>query len=194
VQNGKTFSVDPNRIFTENGRNCGTSLEISAAVKAFAGQLLAMILAPDGRTLRGGERFLVAVHNNTDVSGKAAHAKAGDLTASAFVKLSGASHGSFHDQADGAYLSNLEDDPDNFIFVSTISSVGFFAEKGFNVVVQKPAAELHSTRCSVDDGSLSVFSAQNAIPYICLEADAVNGAFRQRKMFESIYTLLKNQL
>jgi hypothetical protein len=192
---GKTLSVDPNRIFTENGRNCGGFYSGSErAVKNFAEEFLKIVLAEDGRNLRDGERFIVAVHNNSNVDEKHENQRASDLTATAFVKnvkFARTAHNSFQEQADGVYLSNLEDDADNFIFLSTPAFIGFFAEKHFNVVTQKSADKLTSKKCSVDDGSFSVFAAQSAIPYICLEADAKNGGLRQSQMFDSVYELLK---
>ena len=86
--------------------------------------------------------------------------------------------------------TSTETNADNFIFLSVPRCVGYFAEFGFNVVVQKAAAKPESKSCAVDDGSLSVFAAQNAISYICLESDGASGAFRQRQMLEAVYGLL----
>jgi len=191
---GKTYSIDPNRIYTDNGRSCNVSPEISETVKNFADELLGIILAPDGRTLRSNERFIVAVHNNTDVSAKAGSAQTGDLTAVAFIRAQSTKnliHGAFEAQADGVFLSNTETDEDNFIFLSSPQHIGYFAEKGFNVVMQKSAARLQSKQCTIDDGSLSVYSGQTSVPYICLEADGVNGYQRQRQMLEAVYALLQ---
>jgi hypothetical protein len=192
---GKSYTIDPNRIFTDNGRRCATAPEIDAAVKIFAEGLLKIILAPDGRNLRENERFVVAVHNNADVDLKDENARTGDLTAAAFLKAQssrgGDGHGAFSEQADGVFLSNAETDADNFVFLSTPARVGFFAEKGFNVVVQKAAARLRSMQCGVDDGSLSIYAALGGIEYICLEADGANGALRQRQMLEAVYALLQ---
>lgn len=191
---GKAYSIDPNRIYTDNGRSCNVANEISETVKNFADELLRIILAPDGKTLRSNERFIVAVHNNTDVSAKAANAQTGDLTAVAFIKAQSTknlAHGAFEAQADGVFLSNSETDEDNFIFLSSPQHIGYFAEKGFNVVVQKSATRLQSKQCRIDDGSLSVYSGQSSIPYICLEADGVTGYQRQRQMLEAIYALLQ---
>jgi hypothetical protein len=189
--NGKIFSLDPNRIFTDNGRTCDAlPAEIDLLVKDFAEKLLKVIFA-EGKGLRDGEKFIVAVHNNTDVDSKDEQARENDLTALAFVKTAG--HGAFQAQAEGAFLSNMEFDADNFIFLSSPKYLGFFVEKSFNVVVQKSAHKLRLPGCNVDDGSLSVFTAQNGIQYICLEADGVNGTFRQRQMFEAVYALLNEQ-
>jgi hypothetical protein len=190
---GKNYTIDPNRIYTDNGRNCNMPAEINQIVKSFADELLKIILDADGKSLRPNERFIVAVHNNTDVSAKAAAAQNSDLTAVAFLKgqsTRNLSEGAFEAQADGVFLSNTETDEDNFVFLSTPAHIGYFAEKGFNVVVQKPAARLQSKQCTVDDGSLSVYSGQTSVPYICLEADGTGGYARQRLMLEAIYALL----
>jgi hypothetical protein len=193
---GKIYAVDPNRIFTPNGRACGgfSFAGERAAVEKFAAAFLKIVLSPDGENdLRAGEKFIVAVHNNSDVGGKAASERTADLTAAAYAKNINphrAAPGSFAEQAAGVYLSNAETDPDNFVFLSApLSFIGFFAAQNFNVVAQKQPRELQSKNCRVDDGSLSVYAAQNGIPYICLEADAKTGGVRQRQMIESVYEL-----
>ena len=191
---GKTYSIDSNRIYTDNGRSCNVAGEISETVKNFADNLLKIILAPDGKTLREGERFIVAVHNNANVSAKVASAQASDLSALAFIKGQSTKNlvrGVFEAQADGVFISNTETDEDNFIFLSSSAHLGYFAEKGFNIVVQKSAARLQSKHCTADDGSLSVYAAQTSVPYICFEADGVSGYMRQRQMFDAIYSLFQ---
>lgn len=194
--NGKNYSIDPNRIYTENGRACNVAAEIRETVRAFADELLKIIFDVDGKTLRADERFIVAVHNNTDVSAKNSAAQSSDLTAVAFLRAQSTNnlvHGAFEAQADGVFLSNIETDEDNFIFLSSPAHLGYFAEKGFNVVVQKAPSKLQSKQCTIDDGSLSVYSGQKSIPYICLEADAATGYARQRQMLEAVYALLPEQ-
>jgi hypothetical protein len=193
---GKAYSIDPNRIYTDNGRMCNVAYEPNPAVKIFADNLLKLLLPPDGKSLRENERFIVAVHNNVDVSAKDSDAQSTDLTAVAFLKAQSTNnlvHGAFQDQADGVFLSNTETDEDNFVFLSSPAYMGFFAERGFNVVVQKAASKLQTRQCSVDDGSLSVYSSQNNISYICLEADGTNGAMRQRQMLEAVYALMPKE-
>lgn len=189
---GKNYSVDPNRIYTANGRRCGISSEIEAPVKAFTDELLKIILAADGKSLRRGESFLVAVHNNRDVDERVGEQKNGDLTAHAFaanINLQNYARGAFAVQAAGIFLSNNEFDADNFVLLSTARHLGFFAENNFNVVVQKTAQQLQTPDCALDDGSLSVFAGQNDIAYVNLEADAKNGAARQKQMLEAVYQL-----
>lgn len=190
---GRDYAVDPNRIFTENGRRCGVAPEAEPAVRGFADALLGIVFTPGGGRLRDGEGFVVAVHNNADADEKTGRERAADLTAAAFLRpgrSNGFSHGVFQEQAAGVYLSNREADGDNFVLLSTARLMAHFAERGFNVVVQKPAAELRDARCGVDDGSLSVYSALQGIPYVNLEADARTGGPRQREMLEAVYELL----
>lgn len=190
---GRSYDVDPNRVFTENGRRCAVSPEAEPAVKSFAEGLMGIIFADGGGRLRDGESFIVAVHNNADVDERGAREQDADLTAVAFVKAGThrpLSRGAFQEQAAGVYLSNQEADEDNFVFLSTPHLIAPFAGRGFNVVVQKAASGLRDKRCGVDDGSLSVYTALQDIPYVCLEADARHGGLRQREMLETVYALL----
>ncbi len=193
--NSKNYIVDPNRIFTENGRSCRyASADVDLVVKLFADNILKMLLKDDQRSLRDGESVLVAVHNNSDVDAKNIAMKAADLTALSFYKGDNSgrfSFGSLSDQAAGLFLSNLEADADNFVFLSSYTHLRYFTEKGFNVIIQKPASQLQSKKCTVDDGSLSVYSGQQGVPYICIEADGSDGGYRQRQMMEAIYQLIK---
>jgi hypothetical protein len=190
---GKSYRVDPNRIFTANGRRCaGFENEVNAEIENFSKRLLAIIF-PENAFLPGGKRIVVAVHNNTDVDNKNYRQQTSDLTAPAFVKNASASRhaasGAFEAQAAGVYLSNVETDADNFILLSSPRYLGFFAENNFNVVVQKSVRQIEANQCGFDDGSLSVYAGQNDIEYICLEADAVNGGLRQKQMIAAVYVL-----
>jgi hypothetical protein len=83
---GRGHSVDPNRIYTANGRRClNLPPDAEAAVKAFADSLLALLFAPGGARLREGETLFVAVHNNGDVEKSPAAERDSDLSAVAFV-------------------------------------------------------------------------------------------------------------
>lgn len=194
---GMSYSLDPNRIFTENGRQCAAfAPEIELLVKNFADSLLKIIFA-DGVKLRTGERFLVAIHNNRDVDERVDVAeKSNDLTALGFARqfvTTNLAQTEFQYQVEGVYLSNAEDDADNFVFVSTPTMLPFFVDEGFNVVLQKSAAKLAIKNCSIDDGSLSVFAGLKNVPYINLEADAKHGEFRQRQMIDAVYRLFYQQ-
>ena len=192
---GKNYTLDPNRIFTENGRSCNyPSPDLNLIVKLFSENILKILFKADGKTLRDGEMLIVAVHNNSDVDAKNPSARSTDLTAVSFFRGDNTerfSQGAFADQADGVFLSNMEADTDNFVFLSSLTYLRFFVEKGFNVIVQRPPSKLQLIKCSGDDGSLSVYSGQQNIPYVCLEADGTDGGYRQRLMFEAVYQLLK---
>jgi hypothetical protein len=205
---GRPYDIDPNRIYTANGRKClNLPPDAEAAVKAFADNLLNLLFAPGGARLREGETLFVAVHNNGDVETpppnnklsveqRLAKARDEDLTAVAFVKPLRSRttfRGAFEESAAGVYLSNTEGDEDNFIIVTEPRLLGPFAARGFNVIVQKPAAQLRAPGCSVDDGSLSVHAAFNNIPYLNLEVDIIGGAARQRQMLEAAYDFIKTK-
>ena len=194
---GTAFSVDPNRIYTPQGRKClNLPPDAEAAVKVFADSLLALLFAPGGASLREGEALFVAVHNNGDVERSPAAERDSDLNAVAFVKplrSRATFRGAFEESAAGVYLSNTEEDEDNFIIVTEPRLLGPFAARGFNVIVQRPAAQLRAPGCAVDDGSLSVRAAFNNIPYLNLEADITGGAARQRQMLEAVYDFIKSK-
>jgi hypothetical protein len=194
---GAAYTVDPNRIFTENGRACsGIAGDAETAVKAFADSLLKVLFPPEGKTLGEGEKFIVALHNNSNADARDEAARLGDLTAYSFTRIGTElqlSHGNYKFQAEGVYFSNTESDADNFIFLTTPRFLGFFVERGFNVVVQAAPAKLNWKDCNIDDGSLSVYAGKNNIPYINLEADSETGAFRQGVMIDAIYLLHKQQ-
>lgn len=193
----KGYSVDPNRIYTVNGRKClGLPPDAEAAVKAFADNLLALLFAPGGGRLRAGETLFVAVHNNGDVEKSPVAERDSDLSAVAFVRPLRSRttfRGAFEESAAGVYLSNAEEDEDNFIIVTEPRLLGPFAARGFNVIVQKAAAQLRAPGCSMDDGSLSVHASFNNIPYLNLEVDINGGAARQRQMLEAVYDFIKTR-
>ncbi|HWW76148.1 MAG TPA: hypothetical protein VNZ44_12160, partial [Pyrinomonadaceae bacterium] len=137
------------------------------------------------------------VHNNSDFESKVGRARADDLTADAFARpgpADAAAHNAFQDSAAGVFLSNREADADNFALVTDARLLAPLAGRGFNVVLQKPAAELRGSGCNIDDGSLSIYSALQNVPYVNLEADALSGGARQREMLEAVYALLQSKL
>lgn len=179
----ESYSVDPNRIYTPNGRKCRNfSPEVDALISNFAAELLKIIIPAEHNKYIP----VIAVHNNQDVNEKETSEQNQDLTANSFVRP-----GAYDSQVQGVYLSNVEPDADNFIFLSTKDFLSFFAEKDFNVVIQKPSKQLFSENCQIDDGSLSVYFGQKNVPYINLETDIKYGSFRQRQMLEAVYSLIE---
>lgn len=190
------YTIDPNRIFTQNGRICDYSPIVVPVIKAFADKLLKLVLAPNNKRLRKGEKFIVALHNNQNIDdpGRSESEKENDLTALSFINGGSVQHpliGRYAAQAAGVFVSNIEPDEDNFIFVSEPNYLDFFADKGFHVVLQKPAEKLKTADCAINDGSLSIYFGQRGLPYINLEADRDNGAERQTQMLTAIYELIK---
>ncbi len=170
---GRTYQVDPNRIFTPNGRGCAVPQAVRNDAEELAARLVELIF--DG----GRPLAVIAVHNNTDSVGTSGSA---DLTAHSFI-----AGGRFSDPAAGVFLSNTENDPDSFVYLTRPADLGHFAAKGFNVVLQRPSVE--SARCSVDDGSFSIFAAKSDINYICLESDQANADVRQKAMLDAVFEL-----
>ena len=141
---GETFTVDPNRIFTDAGR-ARTLAALSrdtpaarAAVAAFADTLLAVYGTPAA---------VVALHNNTEANYSALSYQAG---------------GSEANEAEAVHLARGTD-TDDFVFVTTRALFDAVAASGFNAVLQ-------NNRTPTDDGSLSVWAAQNGRPYLNIEA------------------------
>ena len=150
--NGEAFTVDPNRIFTDAGR-ARTLAALSrdtpaarAAVAAFADTLLAVYGTPAPRS-SPGQAVVVALHNNTEANYSAVSYQAG---------------GSEATEAEAVHLA-LGADTDDFVFVTTRALFDAVVASGFNAILQ-------NNRTPTDDGSLSVWAAQNGRPYLNIEA------------------------
>lgn len=159
-----TYAVDPNRIFTDLGidstlaRNSTYSPAARRAVRAFSDSLLQRI---DMRDLD----IVVTVHNNTEGGYSAMSYEDGELAAEArFVHIA------------------VDEDPDDFYFVTTQALYDGLRDAGSNVVMQ-------DLRLAKDDGSLSVRAEQDGIPYVNVEAQ--HGHFEiQREMLARLHHML----
>ncbi len=152
--NGKQYSFDPNRIFSDPGVR--KTLESRGAipeeayktVNQFAVRFIHYFALDKGRGI-------ITLHNNGE----------GDLSIHTYEP--GGEEADVTDQ-----LSiNLEADPDDFFYVT---SPRFFEEakkRRFNAVLQH-------NQLLRDDGSLSIFAGQHAISYINVEAQS--GHFREQ--------------
>lgn len=144
---GQSYSFDPNRMFTDVGAEASLrrqghyTPEALHAVRAFAEAVLAQV-RPEAAPL------LVALHNNTD----------GDWSARSYLP-----EGDDHHAATAVSLAPGQD-PDDFFFVTTQPLFDHLAHRGFNVVLQDNA---HAP----DDGSLSVWCAQQGLPYANVESE-----------------------
>ena len=158
---GETFTVDPNRIFTDAGR-ARTLANLSrdtpaarAAVAAFADTLLAIYGTP---------AVVVALHNNTEANYSAASYAPG---------------GSEANEAEAVTLAPGMD-TDDFVFVTTRPLYDAVVAAGFNAILQNNATP-------TDDGSLSVWAARAGRPYLNVEAQHGHRAENVR-MIEAIPT------
>lgn len=141
---GATFTVDPNRIFTDagRGRTLATLSRDTPAARAAVAALADTLLA-----VYGEPSVVVALHNNTEANYSAASYRPG---------------GSEAREAAAVHLEPGAD-PDDFVFVTTRPLLDAVAASGVNAVLQNNDA-------ATDDGSLSVWAAQNGRPYVNVEA------------------------
>lgn len=160
-----TYVIDANRIYTPDGaeatlRDLGAYAPAAGeAVAAFAGQLL------DAFALDSAD-VVVTVHNNTD---------------DRYSLLSYMDDGAY--ATDALFVHKAADwDADDFFFVTDPRFYDAMREAGFNVVLQDNARV-------TDDGSLSVWAAQQGMPYVNVEAQ--HGHFEQQvHMLEFLNELL----
>ena len=141
---GAAFTVDPNRIFTDAGRarTLASLSRDTPAARAAVAAFADTLLA-----VYGAPAVVVALHNNTEGNYSAASYQAGgsEATEAELVRL-----------APGT-------DTDDFVFVTTRALFDAVAASGINAILQ-------NNRTPTDDGSLSVWAAQNGRPYLNVEA------------------------
>jgi hypothetical protein len=160
-----SYEFDPNRMFTDQGRAAtlerfGSVTDAAlAAVRAFADGVL--------QRLNPAELdVVVTLHNNSQDS------------YSVLVYTSG---GDYANEAELAYVSK-EMDPNDFYFVTDRDLYDRLRQMEQNVVLQD---NLRAT----DDGSLSVWSAQQHLVYVNVEAQ--NGHRRaQAGMIQRLHEML----
>jgi hypothetical protein len=161
---GKSYTFDPNRIFTKVGiaktlaKYGRSSSHAEAEVERFAKSLV-------GKWLSGHET-IVAMHNNTN----------GGLSVLSYEK-----GGEYATDAAKVY-ANPSHDADDFFYVTEEKLFNAIMAKGFNVVLQNNASV-------TDDGSLSVFCGQGKIRYINVEAQHGHRA-EQSRMLEALRGVL----
>ncbi|MDX1419376.1 MAG: hypothetical protein R3181_05365 [Rubricoccaceae bacterium] len=141
---GRTYSVDPNRIFTDRGvrRTLGADSTDAGAVALvrLLGDVLVALYDPTG--------VVVTLHNNTPDN---------------YSALSYVDGGVYAQDAEAVHLEPGED-PDDFFFVTDRALFEALAARGFNAVLQDNARV-------TDDGSLSVWAAKHRLPYVNVEAE-----------------------
>ena len=162
---GETYRADPNRMFTAAGRQrtlaalSSAAPEARAALEAFADSVLAVYSAVP-------PAVVITLHNNTD-----AH----------YSARSYASGGEYAAEAEAVAIQ-AGADPDDFFFVTDRALYDALAARGFNAVLQDNDA-------ATDDGSLSVWAAQNGRPYVNVEAEHGHRA-EQARMIRALVDVL----
>lgn len=164
--NGKTFVVDPNRIYTDVGIR--KTLETNSRYDEMAAaevQHFARDVINDFDLNKG--TLIVAVHNNTNEN----YSIKDYLPGRSMAK----------DAAQVQYQGGS--DADDFFYVTDATFYEQLASAGFNVILQNNATV-------TDDGSFSVFCGNKRIPYVNVEAE--HGKLGQQiKMLELILNKLK---
>lgn len=141
---GRHYRFDPNRMFTQRG--------LHASLRQFDGDNPAVAtritLAANHfyQQYLQGKQLIVAVHNNRP-SGYSIHSY---------------NNGSLVHNALNVAI-NPQRNPDDFFYVVNQRAFVYFSRLGFNVVLQHPDSVN-------DDGSLSVYAAQQGQDYINVEA------------------------
>ena len=156
---GEAFAADPNRIFTDVGR-ARTLATLSRDTPAARAALAAF--AGDLLALYGTPSVVVALHNNTEAN---------------YSALGYAPGGTDAREAASVFLAPGAD-PDDFVFVTTQVLFEAVRASGVTAILQDNAA-------ATDDGSLSVWAAQNGRPYVNIEAQHGNDA-ANRAMVEAL--------
>ena len=163
---GASYTADPNRMFTDAGRRRTLAPRADpaalAALAVFADTVLALYTAAP-------TPVVVTLHNNTP-DGYSARSYA-----------SGAEYAS--DAA--AVTVRPGSDADDFFFVTDRALYDALVGKGFNAVLQDNAA-------ATDDGSLSVWAAQQGVPYVNVEAERGHRA-EQVRMIRALASVLADR-
>ena len=175
------YGVDPNRMFTPEGlgRSLGAlslgwdagtrdrpqaarQSQATRAVEALADHVLTQTGLQDAAVV-------VTLHNNTPDSYSAAS------------YLAGAEYAT-----DAAAVTVVPgSDADDFFFVTDRRLYDALVARGFNAVLQDNAR-------ATDDGSLSVWAARNARPYVNVEAQHGHVA-EQTRMMEALVEVLRDE-
>ena len=165
---GATYTADPNRVFTDAGRaRTLASLsrdtpEARAALEALADSVLAVYAETD-------PAVVITLHNNTE---------------GRYSALSYASGGEYAGDAEAVTVHEGAD-PDDFFFVTDRGLYDALVARGFNAVLQDNAS-------ATDDGSLSVWAAQNGRPYVNVEAQHGHRG-EQERMIRALAEVLAAQ-
>ncbi len=164
---GQQHRCDPNRIFTAVG------------VRATLEKLSSSSQPAEQEVARFGEQLIqqyqldrvqavIALHNNTDQR----------YAASSYAK------GQEYESDATAVHIEADSDADDFFFVTEQRFFEALTKQGFNAVLQ-------NNETVTDDGSLSVYCAQQGVPYVNVEAQ--HGHLdEQIAMLEALFNMLED--
>jgi hypothetical protein len=162
---GKSYSFDPNRIFSKAGvrftvRGEGTVPDkVHVTVDKFAAQFIRFFQL-------GKKGAFIALHNNGN----------GDLSIHTYEP-----GGNWAADTDELHASP-DADPDNFFFVTDKAIFDALRKQKYNVILQDNSIRR-------DDGSLSVFAGRHKIRYINVEAQPDQSEEQIRMIEAAIRTL-----
>lgn len=169
--NRKTYTVDPNRIYTDIGRKAtlkrytpnyqkkskSERMEVEATTKKFAEELIDIFGINQAESV-------VSLHNNGP----------GGYSIKSYGK-----NGKYNNEVEAVNI-NKKLNPDNFYYVVKMLIYKYLESKNTNVILQGNPEE-------IDDGSLSTYCFFNNINYVNVEAG--NGQYTaQFKMMEILIT------
>ena len=166
VQNADiSYHFDPNRIFTQQGRqeaikcddgDCRLAMpELTQAVEQLISQYLQYA------------QLIVAVHNNHAHGLSILHYANGSAGANDTLQTA----------------INPQHNPHNFFLVTSRQAYEFLSKRGFNVILQ-------DNDQVQDDGSLSVWAAHKKIDYINIEAERGHNAI-QVNMLHAVWAYMQ---
>lgn len=143
--NDSSYSIDPNRMFTEEGRR--KTLE-DGGYSSLAAERELQNFAESFLQLLPNTEVMVALHNNTPDK----------------YSIQSYMPDSSEVQNTGQLYINPEMDPDDFIYTTDSLLFNLFRDHGVNAILQD-ASEF------VDDGSLSVYCGMKKMRYVNIETE-----------------------
>jgi hypothetical protein len=157
------YNIDPNRIFTPKGIKDNLAKKYALPVAKTVDSFATAML----ENYIVNKKLIVALHNNTENKFSILSYKKGQVEAANAAK----------------FYINTTMDSDDFIITTDTSIYRKIKEKNINVVLQSSRAK--------DDGSLSIYTQKNKIPYINIEAQ--HGHFyEQREILYAIKDIIES--
>ena len=160
---GRSYSVDPNRIYTRRGRKA--TLEPNSVFKLRPNRI-AKKLANEIIDLVKQYSIIVTMHNNTDVNYS--------------IKSYLPGEDESQNTADVFISDNW--DADDFVYTTSKLYFDYLKKADVNVILQDNIG-------FVNDGSLSVYCGKNGIPYLNIEAQKGH-LTEQIRLVEIVYRML----